>query len=129
MKVLWLCTKVFFAAFFINLLWENLHAFLYLHNQGGFVSELVLLRATLVDAVIILVAFSFSRAMPERYRTMFIILTLFVVAILIERWALSTNRWAYSDLMPILPILNSGLTPTIQLAATAWCSIWISSRK
>jgi len=38
-----------------------------------------------------------------------------VAAILLELYALQANRWAYNDLMPIIPILGTGLTPTIQL--------------
>lgn len=36
----------------------------------------------------------------------------------IEMWALYTERWVYNSLMPIIPIIRIGLTPTIQLAVT-----------
>jgi len=32
-----------------------------------------------------------------------------------EWYALTTSRWAYNVLMPIIPLLGTGLTPTIQL--------------
>jgi len=39
-----------------------------------------------------------------------------VFALILERYALLTNRWAYNELMPVVPIFETGLTPTIQLA-------------
>jgi len=41
-----------------------------------------------------------------------------VAAIAMEIWALNTGRWVYSSLMPIIPIIKTGLSPTIQLALT-----------
>jgi hypothetical protein len=38
------------------------------------------------------------------------------IAIAIELEALKTNRWAYNKNMPLIPIINVGFTPTIQLA-------------
>lgn len=37
------------------------------------------------------------------------------VAIFIERWALSTGRWAYAVGMPLISVLNVGLVPVLQM--------------
>lgn len=38
-----------------------------------------------------------------------------VIAVLIERHALATGRWAYTDWMPVLPVLDVGLVPVLQM--------------
>lgn len=37
------------------------------------------------------------------------------VAVLIERRAIATGRWVYTDRMPIMPIVNVGLVPVLQM--------------
>lgn len=115
--------KVSFFAFLLNFLWENLHAPLYLHYRGGAISEWILLRAALVDAAIILalVFLLHSRSSFSR-RPWFIFFFGLLVAVVLEKWALATGRWAYGPSMPIVPWLNVGLTPAIQLGLTGWLS-------
>jgi len=43
----------FVLSFLLNLIWENLQSFLYLSYQAEKITELILLRATLTDALII----------------------------------------------------------------------------
>ena len=43
-------------------------------------------------------------------------------AIVTEIVALEQGRWAYTRLMPLLPILGVGLVPVIQLAILPWIS-------
>ena len=108
--------KLLFYAFFFNFLWENLHAPLYLHYRGEEISELILARAAAIDALIIFFLIFISRAQKiSKNRTMFIFFFGLAVAIILEKWALATGRWAYGPSMPIIPILNIGLTPAIQL--------------
>jgi len=118
---------IFLSALILNALYENAHAFLYVHYQGGAISEGVLLHAALADAFIItalsLVFFYFERLA----RLAWLIVPLgFVVAIGIEWWALGTGRWAYGLLMPIIPLLGTGLTPTIQLGLLGYASYWFA---
>lgn len=121
-------TIVFSLAFLVNLLWEHVHAVLYVHYQGGAISELVLLHATFVDALIIPASVFFVRIFPQRYRAFLLSGFLLVVAIGIERWALATHRWAYASTMPILPVLGVGASPTIQLVVTAWIVLWLTGK-
>ena len=109
---------IFIVAFILNVLWENLHSQLYLHYQGGTITQLILLRATLFDAMFIsILLFATEKIKFLTHHKIFWIATIAVIsAILIEVYAISTNRWAYGPAMPLIPLLNVGLTPTIQLA-------------
>ena len=118
---------VFLSAFILNALYENAHAPLYAHYQGGAISEAVLLHATLVDVLIItLVAFPFLYFAHLRRLAWLIIPVGFAIAIGIELWALGTGRWAYGPLMPVIPLLGTGLTPTIQLGVLGYVSYWFA---
>ena len=115
--------KIFFFAFLFNFLWENLHAPLYLYYRGGAITELILARAALVDALIILLLVLTSRAQKIiKGRAVFIFLSGLLVAIILEHRALATDRWQYSEAMPLVPFIKVGLTPAIQLALTGWLS-------
>lgn len=117
---------VFLLAFFLNIVWENTHAPLYLTYKGKEITQGVLLHATLADAIYITVtilivrAFSFGRSHP------YSILIFFfgILALGIEWWALATHRWVYSLSMPIIPFLNIGFSPAIQLAMTGCVTYW-----
>ena len=108
--------SVFVIAFILNLIWENLHSFLYDNYMGGKITELILLRATLADAIIltvIILPFLFYPFFKKR--DWLIIFIGFVISVAIEYYALKTSRWTYNVFMPIIPFLSVGLTPTIQL--------------
>jgi len=106
--------KVFLLAFVLNLLWENLHARLYTHYKGKPITRGLLVRAALFDALVITLALVIFE------NILIAALVLLVFAILLERWALATNRWAYRTSMPIIPLFNTGLSPTIQLVVTSY---------
>ena len=107
---------IFATAFILNAVWENLHAFLYDNYMGDKITELVLLRATLADAVMItVITLPFVLFPSWRRQNWIIIFVGLVLAIGIERYALLTDKWAYNVYMPIVPFLSVGLTPTIQL--------------
>ena len=40
-------------SFVLNVVWENLHSFLYAGYRGGAITEFILLRASVADAIII----------------------------------------------------------------------------
>ena len=107
---------IFILAFIFNLIWENLHANLYVHYKSGTITQAILIHAALFDAIfttIISGPFIFSKYFSRHL--WYILIIGIVYAIILERWALATNRWSYNDLMPIIPILKTGLTPTLQL--------------
>jgi hypothetical protein len=119
---------VFVISFVLNWGWENLHARLYDNYKGGKITQFILLRATLADAFMITALASpfILYILPMSYRWLLPVIAL-IVAVLIEKSAMKQNRWAYKPSMPIIPILNVGLTPTIQLALLGYISLLLVS--
>lgn len=112
---------VFLIALPANLIWENLHAVLYFLPSGELITQKILFRATFIDAFFITLFSApfifwswFSR------RSWLIVPLGIFVAVIIEFRALYADRWAYTEAMPIIPVLNTGLTPTIQLGLLAY---------
>ena len=117
---------IFLLSFSFNLIWENLHFYLYAGYMGGTITEAILLRASVVDAIIItFLSFPFVFIAKLRNKNWIIIFIGIAVAILIEWHALRTERWVYNEYMPIIPILSVGLTPTIQLGLLGYLSYWL----
>lgn len=114
---------VFVIAFLLNALWENTHSYLYMQYQGGSITEFILLRAALADALMITVlALPFLLKQEWRKHAWLIIPAGIIIAVGIEWWALGTGRWSYSPLMPLVPLFGTGLTPTIQLGLLGYLS-------
>lgn len=114
---------IFLFAFVLNLIWENLHSFLYSNYMGGRITEFILIRASLFDAVIITIIFIPFLYLPIlKNKNWLIIVVGIVIAVLNEWYGLSTGRWEYNQLMPIIPIIKTGLTPTLQLGVLGYLS-------
>ncbi len=112
---------IFTVAFGLNLVWENLHSVLYLNYQGGEITSFILFWAALGDALMITAIVFLWSLLPKKFRWQWVIIIIgIIVAIILEKWALGTNRWVYKEIMPIVPILNTGFTPTIQLGLTGF---------
>lgn len=112
---------IFLLAFLLNVVWENLHAGLYVNYMGGEITEFILLRASLFDAIVImaiLLPFLYWSAFKTREWLIVVVGT--IIAIINEWYGLSTGRWVYDVLMPILPIIHTGITPTLQLGLLAF---------
>lgn len=117
---------VFTSAFILNVIWENLHSFLYASYKGGAITEYILLRASLFDALIItsiVVPFLFITSLPRSGWLIFIIGT--AVAITNEYYGLGTGRWAYNSLMPIVPLIKVGITPAMQLGLLGYLTYFL----
>jgi hypothetical protein len=111
---------IFLTAFFLNLVWENAHVFLYDNYQGGRITEFILIKASLFDAIMvtsILAPFLYVAFLKKRAWLIIVIAT--IVAVVNEWYGLTTGRWEYNSLMPTLPFLETGITPTFQLAITS----------
>jgi hypothetical protein len=106
---------LFLAAFVVNGIWEEFHSVLYLHYKGGEITHLILLHASLADGLFITSLFALVLFLKRVW--LFPVLAV-SLAISIEWWALESSRWVYSENMPIIPFLEIGLTPTLQLALT-----------
>lgn len=118
---------VFVAAFVLNFLWEHAHSVLYISYQSGAITNILLLRAAAFDAAAIaLFSYPFLQFESLRQKRGILYVLLVVFAVTLEKWALATSRWVYTDIMPLVPILHVGLTPTIQLGILGYLTLWIS---
>jgi hypothetical protein len=116
---------VFLLAVAVNFAWEMAQSGLYAPMGGWLAATWRCVVASLGDGVIVLtiavtgwVVFGrpdwFVRRRLASYAYM---LSLGIaVSILIERRALAAGRWAYTEQMPIVPVLDVGLVPVLQMA-------------
>lgn len=107
---------IFLISFILNLIWENIHFLLYAHYQGGEITRLILARASFFDALLtVLFVTPFLYVSFLKKHSWLIVIFGIALAIGIEWNALQTGRWAYNELMPIIPFTPFGLTPVAQL--------------
>ncbi len=118
--------KLFFIAFFINLLYEILHSFLYETCLNVHLKRYIFLifKAAIFDGFsITAIYFIVSLIFANNLRISMFLLISLIFAYGYEKYALSHKRWKYSNSMPIL--LGVGITPLIQLALTGLLSIYL----
>jgi hypothetical protein len=115
--------RVAIVSFVLNLIWENLHSYLYAGYMGDKITQLVLLEASLIDALlVILISLPFIYIEKWRGKSWLIIPFGIIISIIIELGALYLGRWSYNEYMPLIPLLRVGLTPTIQLGLLGYIS-------
>ncbi|PRY13828.1 hypothetical protein CLV24_105198 [Pontibacter ummariensis] len=110
--------------FLVNLVWENAQAFLYV-GYGGFMEHFwICFVASVIDALVILLVYLVLALVYKdlywpghntivRYAVLALIGG--ALAVGFELWALAVGEWNYTCLMPVLPGLEVGLSPLIQL--------------
>ena len=118
---------LFVIAFVLNAIWEHAHSLLYESYQNGHITELILFRATLADAVMITAIVAPFIYLPSLQKHCWLIFVIgSILAIGIELYALSTGRWVYNEYMPLIPLfpplVSVGLTPIIQLGLLGYIS-------
>jgi hypothetical protein len=126
------------VGFFLNVLWEVLHSYLYDWNKPPLVNDIyvyiprIVFFASLFDALFIMIFLLLNALImndfdwiiyPDNLDYGIIALMGFLTAILIELWAIRKNKWSYTKKMPL--IFGAGLTPLVQLALTSVLSIYI----
>ncbi len=121
--------QIFLTALVLNAIWENLHSYLYAAYKGGEVTQFILLRASVFDALLItLIALPFLYSNVLKRHSWLIVLFGLCVATINEWYGLSTGRWEYNVHMPIVPILGVGLTPFLQLGILGFCSYVVAGK-
>ena len=119
--------SIFIISFLLNFIWENLHSLLYAKYMGKPITQFILFHATLGDAVMItLIALPFLFLPTFKKHEWLIIPIGIIISISIEWYALGAGRWAYNEYMPLVPYLNVGLTPLIQIGLLGYLSFRIS---
>lgn len=136
--------SVFLFALLLNYPWELIQAPLF---EGMAVAPhweavKVCTRATFGDGIIMLIAFwavAFavrSRRWllnPRAWEVAAFIAAGVLITIVIEHFATRSSHpswgWAYSSLMPTLPVLGTGLTPLLQWIMLPGLVLWLSRRQ
>ena len=136
-KKLKFVVTLFFIAYFLNLVWENVQKPLFTGFEAFWKSGLTCYSAAFGDALIILGIYFLIALMRGKYywfriRTKDEIVLLlifgFIVAVLFEKFALATGRWGYAASMPVVPFLNVGIIPILQMLILPFFSIKITNK-
>lgn len=124
-------------AFVVHVIWENTQASLY-EGYGSFAEHLpVCVGGTFGDVAITLFVylivallkndFNWIAALNKKDVIALAVIGLFI-AVGIEWRALLFGRWAYTDAMPIIPYLQVGLTPILQMILLLPFSVYLTKR-
>lgn len=135
---------VLVIGFLLNYVWEIAQLPAYTDGLGRplrlgvYEAALHCLMATVGDALVVGLTFVLGWAIHSRYdwihqlgwRGVFLVsLPLVELAIIVEIVAVDQLQWwGYSDLMPVLPLLQVVLLPTIQLAVLTLLAFGIAGR-
>ena len=124
-----------FAIAGLNLLWEVAQLPLYTLWLTGSTQEIfvAVLHCTAGDVVIAISGLTLALVLRgssywpnERYVPVSVFAVVFglIYTIYSERINISNAAWTYSDLMPIIPWLNVGLTPVLQWIVIPGFCFW-----
>jgi hypothetical protein len=134
-------TNVALFAFLLNLPWElaQVPLFAGMPNAQHWTAVLTCGRATLGDGVVALVAFwavalaVWARAWvlaPTRGQVAGFVAVGVLITVVMERLATGPlGRWAYADAMPVVPVLEVGLSPLLQWIALPPLIVWFVRRQ
>ena len=123
--------RLFIISTAVNYVWEMAQMPLYQDMSFAALSSwLLCFRASLGDGLIIVTIWALGAGLYKRvswYRplhlgpALLLLASGALIAVAIELHALAAQRWAYSELMPIVPWLEIGLSPFVQLLLLPWC--------
>lgn len=119
----------------LHALWERTHIPLYTGYE--YLSQIpIIYYAVMGDVMYMLLAVSVVSLYRQRMdwiaapsvRDIFWLAVLgFGIALFVEHKALAFGRWAYLDAMPILPFLNVGLSPVLQMTILLPLSVFLGA--
>ena len=126
---------VFVLAFLFHWAWEAVHAAAFVESNGTFAFRLWhCLPMAVSDAAWTLALWAvvggLAQASGRLPASRLVLLGLLgaVTAVAVERIALATGRWTYNALMPIVPLVQVGLWPVLQMTLLPVLSVWLSER-
>lgn len=130
-------TTLIFVSFVLHFVWESLHISLYGGYEGLSPYLPITVWAAIGDVfytilVVIIIAFfkrgcSLCRLTDARTLGVFAFLG-FLVALFVEYKALLLERWYYLPAMPIIPFLDIGLSPVLQMTLLLPLSVFLAGR-
>lgn len=120
----------------LNLIWEIVQLPLYTLWRTGSIQSIAIaiLHCTIGDMVIAITAlisallFLAADNWPahRQLRVAFLAIAIgLIYTIYSERFNIGRGAWAYTELMPILPWLNVGLTPVLQWLVIPSIGFWV----
>ncbi|MET3113327.1 signal transduction histidine kinase [Pedobacter sp. CG_S7] len=110
-------------AFVLNFAWEIIQIPLYQNNVFDLLHISFCALASVADVImVLLIYFGFSLVYKNAFwiknvnilQALLIILTGGIGAILAEMKHLSEGDWAYTFSMPVIPLVNAGISPVLQ---------------
>ncbi len=118
--------KFFWVTFLVNFAWEISQGTAGIFApHGDFITALSRCAvASLGDVLIVLSIVMFMVIMTGtkmwflhmHIRSVLLLVVISLLAgVLVEWWGISTNRWAYTSLMPLVPYLGVGIIPVLQM--------------
>jgi hypothetical protein len=122
----------------INFVWEMAQMPLYQDMPfDELFSWWLCFRASIGDGVIVLAIWAIGAALYRRFAWFrplrigsitVLLLSGAAIAVGIEVHAISTGRWAYSALMPMMPVVDIGLSPVVQLLLLPFISMKLAMK-
>ncbi len=130
LKIYYLTTLAV-VAFLLHIIWENVQAPLYGGYQSFFQHLPICLIGAAGDVVITFLVLGVlllgkKGAVQTVADFMALAVIGFIVAVVIEHQALLIGMWHYSSAMPIIPWLNVGLTPIMQMTILLPLSFYLA---
>lgn len=125
------------VAFLLNFVWEVAQGFLYEGYKYDWEHISFCALASVADMLMVIVLFFlFGLIYKNVYwirhlkytRTLILILVGFLGAVLAEMWHTWRGDWSYADTMPILPLVEVGVSPVLQFSILP-LAVFIISRK
>lgn len=133
-RMFWCITMI---GFLLNLIWENVQAPLYASYVSFWQHFFTCLWASVIDVLLILLFWAlFASYYKNPYwiksiswkDALILILLGGAVAVGLEQLALGEGYWLYTDDMPVVPYLATGLSPLLQMMLLPLLTFWLSSR-
>ena len=116
--------RIFLIAFVINLVWEYLQYDFYVPIHPLTRTWYTLIGASFLDAFYVLGLLVFF----YRFGVGVVLFLALILAGSIEFWALHFQVWKYAEAMPMIPVVNLGLLPAVQLMISS-LAIWLGFLK
>ncbi len=130
--------SIIILTFFLNLVWEKLQMYFYSDTVRFSEHWERCLVASLGDVFLVGVIF-FLQAIIFQDGHWFIsgnitkwitlVALSIIVAIIVETWGLHTGRWAYHSRMPIVPLLEVGILPILQMVVLVPIIVFFTQRQ
>lgn len=127
--------RVVVLAFLFNWAWETVHAAAFIESSGTLAFRFwhcLPMAATDAGWTLVLwfVVGGFAHTSRRASACRLVALGLLgaITAIAVERVALGTGRWTYNSLMPVVPLVQVGLWPVLQMTLLPVLTVWLGER-